>query len=171
MTNIGDFFTGGHFDVGSEDRFPWDCDGRSVWYALFTTAGARGFSSSLTDKRALIDALEAHRVEGKSPMLIGVWTSQYYTSLFPLDGRIATDRLRTFLNQHEKDKTARADRHKAQRDADRIRNEESRSAKKRADKRIAEAQASSALGTITIPARATVEQMRAALMRPGTKEP
>lgn len=161
MANLGDFFTGGYFQVGAEERFPWDASsGGGVWYALFTTTGAVGYTSSLTDKKALIDAIECQSADGKLPMLIGIWTGQYNTSLFPLDPRIASEKIRSFLANHEQEKIRRAETARAQREADRIRAEETKAALKRAEQRIAEANKTKPDNAIKLPTRDLVEEMK-----------
>lgn len=103
MGKLGKFIAGqpGYFREGEEESFPWDCTDRCVWYSLFVVEGNKieryGFTSSQSNKQGLCDALNSlSNVE--SALLLGVWTGQYYTSLFVLPIPKAIKLLRASLS-------------------------------------------------------------------------
>jgi hypothetical protein len=100
MGKLSKFIVGqpGYFREGAEDKFPWDCTDRSVWYSLLVVEAGRieryGFTSSKSNKTALRSTLEELTREDEA-LLLGVWTGQYSTHLFILNNEKAIEKLKS----------------------------------------------------------------------------
>ena len=87
----------GYFRENEENDFPWDAmSGSGVWYSLFVVENGKietyGFTAAKGSKEKLSIALK--EIDPKDDaMLIGVWTGQYNTHLFPLDIQKAIKKL------------------------------------------------------------------------------
>ena len=88
---------GGYFREDEENDFPWDSrSGSGVWYSLFVVENGKiekyGFTAAIGSKKKLSLALKEMGANDEA-MLIGVWTGQYNTHLFPLDIQKAIKKL------------------------------------------------------------------------------
>jgi hypothetical protein len=87
---IPDVVSGGYLRSGKEETFPWSKTDRKIWFAIvWGDLSMNGWTSSKASKRELSSRLKQLISEGSKFKLIGIWTGNYYSSLFILDPAIA----------------------------------------------------------------------------------
>jgi hypothetical protein len=83
--------TGGYFQIGRENDFPWWSTDRMTWYFTVDKNGEmKGYTPSKTNKKFLVTYLEAN----PTVSLFGVWTGKYSTSIFAFDSKISIEKLK-----------------------------------------------------------------------------